>query len=550
MRLSPHPARDRASTGYRLWTGLLLVLACAAWVAYFAHLRADFPNNSPWEDWAKYTDEGWYGDAAIRHFERGSWYVAGDFNPAAALPVFPLLEAAVFAGTGVGIVPARAFAVGIFGAILVVSFLLLRRVRRPENQATDLSAAAAVLLMAVSPFFYAFMRMAILEPLLILLTLLALLVADAGPPEGATHTGTARTLRLAALAVLLPAMVLTKTTAIFLVPAIVWLLWARGGFRLRALVRDGGTAAAAGLALWLAYYAFVIRPHYLADFRYLFSANAYTNSTLSELPKVLWQTVLDAAWIGYIAPVCGVILLLALFFMRRSLAEHLRQQRIAVALVIWVLGYTLFLVYHNNLQPRYFLVLAVPLTLLAPLALEQIWSRTRSWLPRVAVLGSAAALAVVAALGARSTIGFVRSPEYDFFNAAQRIAAITRSDPSRSPLVLSISGSDLSLMAGIPSICDDFGTMELADRVAAYRPGWYAAWNQVDDDKMDALAPLYHLHRVAAFPAMDDPERNLLILYRLDPPTGERPAHRRRRGTPRRLETRLGQQPSVIQLQH
>ena len=59
------------------------------------HLNADFPNHSPWMDWAKYTDEGWYGDGAIRHFQRGHWHVPGDFNPAAALPVWPLLEAAL-----------------------------------------------------------------------------------------------------------------------------------------------------------------------------------------------------------------------------------------------------------------------------------------------------------------------------------------------------------------------------------------------------------------------------------------------------------------------
>jgi hypothetical protein len=34
---------------------------------------------------------------------------------------------------------------------------------------------------------------------------------------------------------------------------------------------------------------------------------------------------------------------------------------------------------------------------------------------------------------------------------------------------------------------------------------------------MDALTSLYRLRRVASFPAMDDPERNLMILYRLDP---------------------------------
>jgi hypothetical protein len=44
---------------------------------------------------------------------------------------------------------------------------------------------------------------------------------------------------------------------------------------------------------------------------------------------------------------------------------------------------------------------------------------------------------------------------------------------------------------------------------------------------MDALAPMYHLHRVAAFPAFDDPERNLLILYRLDAAIPSQPPQRR-----------------------
>ena len=106
-------------------------------------------------------------------------------------------------------------------------------------------------------------------------------------------------------------------------------------------------------------------------------------------------------------------------------------------------------------------------------------------------------------------------------------------------------------MTGLPSICDDFGTLELQDRVALYKPGWYVSWNRVDDDKMDALTPLYHLERIAAFPALDDPERNLLILYRLDPANGYRPPpHPRRRPLPKSLISRLGQQPSASQLQH
>src|SRR5580692_700406 len=106
----------------------LLLLVSAIFLALHAfHLQADFPNHSPWMDWAKYTDEGWYGDGAIRHFQRGQWNVPGDFNPAAALPVLPLFEAALFRFTGVSLVAARALTVGIFGLILLSSYLLLRR---------------------------------------------------------------------------------------------------------------------------------------------------------------------------------------------------------------------------------------------------------------------------------------------------------------------------------------------------------------------------------------------------------------------------------------
>src|SRR5215813_15590217 len=92
----PAPRKTKASSVSRAIEMLLLAIAAGFLVLHAVHLRADFPNHSPWMDWSKYTDEGWYGDAAIRHFQRGGWYVPGDFNPAAALPVWPLVESAVF----------------------------------------------------------------------------------------------------------------------------------------------------------------------------------------------------------------------------------------------------------------------------------------------------------------------------------------------------------------------------------------------------------------------------------------------------------------------
>jgi len=537
----------------------LLLVAAVFLALHGLHLKADFPSYSPWMDWSKYTDEGWYGDAAIRHFQRGHWYVPGDFNPAAALPVWPLIESVVFRFTGVSLVAARALTVGIFALILLACWLLLQRWQRlsapvGEERSISLTPTVAVLLLAVSPFCYAFSRLAILEPILILLTLLAFLAASYATPEPGSISSSrrARHQRIVStlfLGLLLPLMVLTKTTAVFLFPAIGWILWARAGYHLRSFVRLCLPVAVLAAAIWLGYYGFIVRPHFLSDYRYLFSANAYTGITSENAFSVLRDTFANGRWIGPILyPLALVAILMALLFTPRILRNPLIP-----ALILWAAGYVAFLAYHNNLQPRYYLVVAVPLTMLVPIVFEDIWRHGRIIAPLqhlVAAL-AVAALAILAVSDARQTLHYVRNPEYTFARAASKIHDIVSADHMHNPLVLSISGSDLSLMTGLPSICDDFGTMDLAVRVRAYQPGWYVTWNQVDDDKMDALTPMYHLQRVAAFPAMDDPERNLLILYRLDPVSPETLQHpHRRKPLPRLLQTRMGQQPSATQLEH
>jgi hypothetical protein len=547
----------------RLTEAALLLIAAIFFALHALHLSADFPNHSPWMDWAKYTDEGWYGDGAIRHFQRGHWYVPGDFNPAAALPVWPLLETALFRFTGVNLAAARALTVAIFGLILAASYLLLRRWQLLSSGSkieTSLAPAIAVLLLAVSPFCYVFTRMAILEPLLILFTLLALLAASyATPPEQETIASSLRSrlgeiLPALALGILLPLMVLTKTTAIFLVPAIAWLLWARAGYRLRPFLRLSLPPAALAAVIWLSYYLFVVRPHFLSDYHYLFSANGYTGITPSTLLSILAATIADGLWIGKIIYPLALIAAAAVFLLR----PRLLRNPLVPSLLFWAAGYAAFLAYHNNLQPRYYLVIAIPLTLLVPVVFSSLWSSnfqsrtpTQTYLHRLAITTIVAVLALVTVTDARQTLHYVRTPDYTFTSAAARIQQIISADPAHNPLILSISGSNLSLMTGLPSICDDFGTMDLPVRVQAYHPGWYVAWNQVDDDKMDALTPMYHLQRIAAFPALDDPERNLLILYRLDPATpGTPPSRHRKAIIPRLLQTSFGQQPSPTQLMH
>jgi hypothetical protein len=555
LNINPAAVSPRDAPRFaRFVRALLLALVAIFFAFHFVHLRADFPNHSPWMDWSKYTDEGWYGDAAIRHYQLGHWNVPGDFNAAAALPVWPAIELVVFRVTGVSLSAARALTVVVFGLTLMCCYLLIRR----WTANPSLAPAIAVLLLAVSPFCFAFSRLAILEPLLILLTLVAMLAASSVRDEGWSRRFV---LRAVLLGLLLTLMILTKTTGIFLFPAIFWILWVATDYRLRPFVRAAGLACSAAAIAWGAYYGLFVRPHYLLDYRYLFSANAYTGITRATFWSVLHDTVRDGSWMGetlYVVALIGLVVLLGGLSFRQF-----RGNPLVVALPLWIFGYAFFLVYHDNLQPRYYLVIAVPLTLVAAIfvdglltgaidTLEQ--STWRRWMLQVAAVAGCGALGFAAVHGAWMTIGYVRHPEYTWVNAAAQIDAAIERETGHSRLLLSISGSDLALMTGLPAICDDFGTMTLPDRVAAFRPGWFATWNDVEDDKMEALAPLYRLVRVAAVPAFDDPERNVLILYRLDPvgapgPKG-RPGRRRSLSVPNRLRANVGEQPSAMQLKH
>jgi len=102
--------------------------------------------------------------------------------------VWPLLELALFRVTGVSVAAARALTVVVFGLTLACVYLLMRRLPGcGERGASSLKArggdhpgsgdcrAAA----GRQPFCYAFTRLAILEPLLILAALAALLAASA-----------------------------------------------------------------------------------------------------------------------------------------------------------------------------------------------------------------------------------------------------------------------------------------------------------------------------------------------------------------------------------
>ncbi len=78
------------------------------------------------------------------------------------------------------------------------------------------------------------------------------------------------------------------------------------------------------------------------------------------------------------------------------------------------------------------------------------------------------------------------------------------------------SADQLSLMTGIPAINDGYSLQDLGQKAAAYQPGWYVGWNDLDQDIEESLSS-FRLDKVTAYEVFDNQQRNWLTLYRMVP---------------------------------
>jgi hypothetical protein len=488
-----------------LYAAWLIILAGFA-LLHAVHLRADFPNHTEWvSDWAKYTDEGWYGNAAVRAHLFGNWYLPGDFNPAPAVPVWPFLEWVLFFFTGVTIQAARGLAVAFFFINLLLSYLLLRT-RGPRWV-----GLLALTLLVTSPFLYCFSRLAILEPLLTALALAAFNLAVRlprlrRPLWAAVGIGLVFTL-----------MMLTKTTAVFLLPALAWAMVMPLRKNIKLGLRCSLAAAAtfaASFGLWM---TLVVTHGLLNDYKYLFFVNKYVKPPEFYWPLLsFWWSFHGTLWVDHILiPLAGAVLVGAALAWRSAWARKLLLDPVFGLSLLAAAGYILFMTYQNHPQPRYFAVVAFFSFFMVALGAGALvetagWTRRLGW----AVVGVAA---LATGSNAARTLDFALHPEYTFVDAAQRLTHYIDEHPNGKRLLVSISGDEITLVTHLPSICDDFGTQELVTKLADYQPGWYATWNDIDPGTLEDLHNRFSLEQVASFRTFDDPDRNVLVLFKLHP---------------------------------
>jgi len=521
---------------YSAWVVLIGVFA----VLHALNLASDFPNHTPWHiDWAKYTDEGWYGNAAVRAHLFGHWYVPGDFNPAPSVPVWPFLEWILFFFTGVSVEAARGLAVAFFFANLALCYTLLRP-RGPKWM-----ALLALTLMVTNPFLYCFSRLAILEPMLTTVLLAALNLAVRLPSMPRPVAASA------VVGVLLTLMMLTKTTAVFLVPAVGWALFASFWNSTGNQVGNGGEfnsdRARSSLRVWFhpcavrctavastvfvltfgAWMGLVVSLGYFGDYKYLLFINKYVKPTEFYWPLLsLWWSVRGLIWIDRILiPLGAVLTVIALaaaiiFRNRKTWGTRLLFDPVFGASILAAGGYILFMTYQNHPQPRYFALVAVFCFLAIAMGTEALVSQAGP--ARIFGWGAAAVVVIATGLNGAVTLSFGMHPEYTFVNAARQITTYIDQHPNGNRLLVSISGDEISLVSHVQSLCDDFSMRtpvfpDVGTKLALYKPGWWATWNDIDRGTLEDIHTHYSLEQVASFKAFDDPERNELVLFKLHP---------------------------------
>jgi Dolichyl-phosphate-mannose-protein mannosyltransferase len=500
--------------------GLWLAAIAALFALHAVHLRADFPNNSPWMDYSKYTDEGWYGKAAIEHYIHGSWYVHGDFNPSVALPVLPALELGLFRFTGVSLVAARLLVLAIFAVNLLLAYLILR------TQVSTPAALLAVTLLVSNAFLYAFSRLAILEQPSALFLLASWFLA-LRLPRMTTDAG--RAVAQISIGLLLCLGVLTKTTALFLLPSSLFLIWHAYGYKLRESLRPLAIVGLSSVIPFATYYLLFVHPRYAYDYQYLFAANVWNQPDgLHGYLTAFWYALHGTLWIDPALCLLALAMLVAAAIFVRGFVRN----PLLIASVITCAGYIFFIGWHNNMQPRYYEVLAYSVVFAIALAAQALFdaaSRSAQAGPsrnlrfaRPLALTAVSAAVIISAVNLREILQWTRHPAYTWISAARRLTDYIDHHPNGNRLLLSISGDNITLITHLPAICDDFGTWDLAMRIHAYQPGWFATWNEIDAGTLEDLRTQYSLEPVATFPAFDDPDRDKLILYKLHPLPADR----------------------------
>jgi 4-amino-4-deoxy-L-arabinose transferase-like glycosyltransferase len=482
------------------WPIVLLTLATVLLLlARLWHIRADFADFRFYsQDGARYTDEGFYTSAALNHFIFGRAILPGGWNPGIFMPVWPIMTGLVFALTGgVSLAGARTLSVLCCWAGVGLVYLVSRQYRG------RLFASIAAFLAAVNALGFLFGRLALLEPALVMYLLLALYLAGT-----VRHGGYARAVTTGIVFVL---AALTKTTAMFALPAVLLPIWANHredrAARWKLIATTLGTAIVLLEAVKIFWFA-----HFPADAAILFGMAPLWQ--IEQAPLKLARFFYRGTWIDPVLfPIALVCFGAAIFRLR-----GLWRDPLFLIAFLWETGYAAFIVYHVDGPPRYFAAMIPPTIWLAMIFVE--WALREK--PRAGMV--LAVLVAVSVLWNTAVItSYLVHPQYKMRDASLAIKHMVQHggatiEPYNS-LLIGRGADEVSLLSDGLAAMDSDGALPLKKKLDRYHPGWFMRWTDGPGLRVLTVAERRKMTEAAIFRGLNPYTGGGIQLYRLAPKT-------------------------------
>lgn len=474
---------------------LLLLAACLLGLRLL-HIQADFPDYHFYaQDRARFTDEGFYIGAALNHFLFGHAYIPGGWNPGVLMPVWPLMAGLLFHFTGISVTAVRLLAVVCTWLSVLLAYAIARQYR------SRTFACCTAFLIAANALGFFFGRLAILEPSFVMFLLLAMYLAGKTQPGNYVLAGL--------VGVVFVVATLTKTTGPFVLPAVLYPIWARSRANPSVAWRMLATPVAV-IFLLLGYAKLTWVLHYASDSGVIFALRPLWQ--LEHFPVRLLRVFYRGTWID---PVLFPLSLAALVA-ACSRVRFFWRDTLFVMAFLWEAGYAAFIAFHYDGPPRYFVTLIVPTIWLALIFLEWMWNEKR----RVAVAVSGC-IAVSALWNIALISEYVMRPQYSLVDASmgikQTIDAQHAANPALSELLIGRGAEEISLLSGGVSAMDSDGAMPLGKKLDVYHPGWFMRWTNEPPARRETVAAQRLLVERAAFPDLDRFRNAGIVLYQISP---------------------------------
>ncbi|MCK6484849.1 MAG: glycosyltransferase family 39 protein [Phycisphaerae bacterium] len=531
------------SSTRKAWgVGVLLLLAAAPLIgARFWNLEADMPLSLT-RSGMPYTDEGWYNSNAFNLVRFGRWHAPLGLNLGVNLPVYAAMQIVGLKLLGPSLGSARAVVVVCSLVLILAGHVWLRR---------DVSRRAAWLftvLAGTNFFLFGYSRLALLEiplALFIVLSFYAVLTPASRRP-----------LLSAALSSLAcAAALLTKSTAMPMLPAALFVLWRRDPDRRRAI---------ACCALFLAIQAAVVSGYYVVAARiwpedtrnfliHNFASGGAWMAGFIPLPPSALPPESDADiaathppmaedaepppastsspavrehWLyvqlrsSYATLRVGVLSDPLLYggaavfgALALLLSRQLRRNLLVQSMLLWLTGYFVLIVIKHYWPFRYYVPVIVLVLVLTAAGWEELARRGHR------ALSALFALVLLAAVGGSlyRTWWYLSTPRFSWLEMARDVDRVIRSEAGDEATLLGNGATMVTMATGLHGIEDRRGLGTLERRVRHYRPKYYMVRGDLPADRVQpVLDVLYTMELMKRYDVFGNYlNREDVRLYRL-----------------------------------